>query len=178
MTLFAHFSSEQLWLVLVAANPGHKTIEHWLAPAGDMGNRKILRQSNAKRRAVAAIPLSRLGGLGIAERGWWHQFLDRVQGPKHALFRMNPDDGLVSLIMQRAKNIHKAEHAGEGIVAAYNLNAVRDSVRNMRHILDTQNVHAAHYNLLGNQDIPREVVAEEMNIKIRPDKWAEPEMGA
>lgn len=181
MSLFEHFSSEQIWLVLVATGPGQKTLEHWLAPVGDMGYRKILRQSNPKRRAVAAIALSKLGGLGAAtgERGWWPSLLRRMQGPHYALFRMDPDDGLVSLDIKRGKSAEQAEHSGgDGIVGSYLLNGVRDSVRSMRHLLDTQNIRGVHFNLLGKGDPSAEEPAPEMNLKIRPDKWTEPEMGA
>lgn len=173
----ASINPEQLWLVLVASGPGKKTLEHWIAPEGSFGYRKILRQSNPKRRAVAAIAYPAIGSLGVPGRGWWCALQKRFKGPEFALFRMHQDTGLVALEIVRAKSAEKAaKQPGNNIVGVYPLDALRDSVRSMRRILDGDE-KLAHFNVMlgtGHGD----EFSEEMNIRIRPDKWTEPEMGA
>lgn len=177
MALFPHFNADQVWLVLVASGPGQKTLEHWLAPEGEAGYRKILRQSNPKRRAVAAVPLTNLSKLGVARKGWWNGVLNTCQGPEYALFEMSPENGMVSVCVVRAKTSLKAAKKQSNIVGVYLLENVRTSVRDMRRILDNQNLRAAHYNILKGEAQGNDV-EEEMNLKFRPDRWTEPEMGA
>lgn len=177
MALFPQFNADQVWLVLVASGPGQKMLEHWLAPEGENGYRKILRQSNPKRRAVAAIPLTSLSKLGITRKGWWTAILKTCQGPEYALFKMSPDNGMVSVCVARGKTpLKAAKKQGSNIVGVYLLENVRSSVRDMRRMLDNQNTSAAHYNILKGEVQPTEV-EEEMNLKFRPDRWTEPEMG-
>lgn len=155
MSLFPHFNSAQIWMVLVNNGGQSQRLETWLAPEGQEGVRRIFRHTHPDKRPIAAIPLPRLGVMGLPASGVREALNARMRGPEQAVFIMDGDDGICRLAKVRGRSPQDAvRKSGSAAVGGFYLDLVRTHAWTMRRLLDQQKMSEAEVNLLRGDGLP------------------------
>lgn len=178
MSLFPHFNSGHVWMVLVQKGAQAQHLEIWLAPEGQDGVRRIFRHTLPDKRPIAAVPLPRLGLLGQKAAGMRATLSEKMHGEEQAVFVMDTEDGSCRVVARRGRTPQDAVRKcvrDNAAVGGFHMDLVRSHAWAMRRLLDQQKISGADVNLLQGDGLP--VPEEDALFSKRAPLWTRQDPG-